>query len=73
MREAYYSEPPSYLDRPATPWEEELVAALQAIFTSGTHDLAGIVMALNRSSVKPPDGETWTADRFQAVLRKVGS
>ena len=72
MRDAYYSEPPSYFGRPVPPWEEELAATLQAIFTAGTHDLEGIVTALNKSSLRPPGGDDWTTDGFKAVLRKVG-
>jgi hypothetical protein len=72
MRDAYYSEPPSYFGQPVTPWEEELAATLQAIFTAGTHDLEGIVTALNRSPLRPAGREDWTADGFKAVLQNVG-
>lgn len=72
MRDAYYSEPPSYFGRPVTPWEEELAATLQKIFIAGTHDIGGIVTALNKSAMRPPGGEDWTVDGFQAVLKQVG-
>ena len=72
MLDAYYSEPHSYFGRPVTPWEEELAATLQGIFTSGTHEVDGIVAALNKSSMRPPGGEDWTVEGFQAVLKKVG-
>lgn len=72
MRDTYYSEPPSYFGRPVTPWEEELAGTLQRIFTSGGHDIDGIVAALNKSSVRPPGGADWTVDGFKAVLSKVG-
>lgn len=70
MRDAYFSEPPSYFGRPVTPWEEELAATLQAIFAAGTHDLDGIVTALNASSLRPPAGDGWTTDSFKALLKK---
>jgi hypothetical protein len=72
MREPYYSEPPSFFSRPAVAWEEELAGALQATFATGTHDLEGIVAALNKTSVKPADGGDWTVERFKAVLKDVG-
>jgi hypothetical protein len=72
MPDDYYSEPPAYFDRPVTAWEEQLAGTLQAIFTSGTRELDGIVAALNKSSVRPPTGEDWTVERFQSVLKDVG-
>jgi hypothetical protein len=72
MPDGYYGEPPAYLDRPVTAWEEQLAGTLQTIFTSGTHELDGIVTALNESSVRLPGGEDWTVERFQSVLKSVG-
>lgn len=72
MRDGYYSEPPSYFARPVAPWEHELAASLEAIFTSGTHDLGGIVAGLNKTSVRPPGGDDWTVESFRAVLKQVG-
>ena len=72
MHEPYYSEPPQFFERSVGPWEEELAAALQEIFSAGTHDLDGMVAGLNQKGVKPPDRDTWTVEGFRSVLKQVG-
>jgi hypothetical protein len=72
MRQSYYGEPPQFVDRQPTAWEEAFAAALQEIFAAGHHELQAIIAGLNRSTVKPPDAQTWTVSEFQSVLRRVG-
>ena len=54
-------------------WENELADVLEETFAQGTHDLAGVVVALNRSRVRPPAGGTWTEGAFQAVMKQLGA
>jgi hypothetical protein len=72
MRESYHSEPPQFLDRPTTAWEEKLADTFQAIFAEGVYDLEGIAAKLQQSDVALRDGTKWTVERLQAVVKELG-
>lgn len=72
MHQFYYGEPPQFVHRQATPWEEELASVLATIFTAGHHELDAIVVGLNRSTVRVPGADKWTVESFTATLKKVG-
>ena len=59
-------------DKPSD-YETKLGDALEAAFTAGHHELPSLVDALNRAGVMAPDGTPWTAERFQADMRKLGA
>ena len=54
-------------------YEKKLSGALFEILSRKTHDLAGIVAALNQSGVKPPSGEIWTDESFAAEMERLGA
>ena len=56
-----------------TQWQMELASAIESIFAKGSHSLDALVDGLNESRVKPPDGGTWTADKFTALMRELGA
>ena len=46
----------------ASGYEKKLSGALFEILSRKTHDLAGIVAALNQSGVRPSSGQSWTEE-----------
>lgn len=58
---------------PPSPEDQALGDALEAILKEGVHDLDGIVAGLNGSGVAPPGGGAWTAEAFQAEMRRRGA
>jgi hypothetical protein len=56
-----------------TQWQMELASTIESIFAKGSHSLDALVDGLNGSRVKPPDGGAWTADKFTALMRELGS
>lgn len=67
---------PRYIHRTlkvsASEYEKNLSGALFEILSRKTHDLAGIVAALNQSGVKPAGGGAWTEESFSAELERLG-
>ena len=57
----------------ATAWETELADVLEETFARGTHDLAGIVEALNRTRVRAPEGGAWTEASLRITLARLGA
>lgn len=58
---------------PLTDYDKALGDALERILATGTHDLPGIVAALNTSGApKPSGGGTWTEDAFRAEMARLG-
>lgn len=53
--------------------EKTLGDALERILATGTHDLSGIVAALNQAGQpKPSTGGSWTEDSFRAEMARLG-
>jgi hypothetical protein len=61
------------IDSPQTAYQNALADALEKIFATGTHDLPGVIGALNAANVKAPDGALWTEESFQAVMADFGA
>jgi len=57
---------------PQTDYERVLADALERILAE-THDLPGIVAGLNAAGLRTPEGKAWTADSFQAVIKRLGA
>jgi hypothetical protein len=53
-------------------YENRLGDALEEVFKSGIHDLAGIVAALNARGLASPDGGAWTEANFGDTMRRLG-
>ena len=56
-----------------TPYTKALGDALESLFDRNIHDLNGIVAGLNDAGVEPPDGGSWTAERFTAEMARLGA
>jgi hypothetical protein len=61
------------IDSPQTAYQTALADALEKIFATGTHDLPGVIGALNAANVKAPDGAAWTEQNFRAVMAEFGA
>jgi len=55
-----------------TPYDEKLAGAIEEVFGSGRHDLAGLVDGLNHLGLFAPGGHPWTEESFQAEMQKWG-
>ena len=58
---------------PPSECEDKLCSALIPILGRNVHDLSGIVAELNKTDVRSETDSSWTAESFQAVLRKYGT
>lgn len=58
---------------PLSTYESDLADALIACFEDGIEDLEPLVAALNDRGVMGPDGAPWTAENFQAEMKRLGS
>lgn len=56
-----------------TPYERKLAGAIEHVFGSGTHDLAGLVAGLNKLGVAAADGAPWTESTFTAEMKRLGA
>jgi hypothetical protein len=68
-----YLEARQTLAAPVTEWESDLADAIENAFSKGNWDLPDLVVALNRSRVRPQEGGNWTEDNFQAIIKKLGA
>lgn len=57
----------------ASEYEKKLSGALFQILSRGTHDLAGIVVALNQSGVTLSSGQAWTEENFSEEMERLGT
>jgi hypothetical protein len=60
-------------DGEPTPYEIRLAGAVEEVFGSGVHDLAGLVTGLNDRGLFAPDGASWTAQTFTAEMQRLGA
>ena len=56
-----------------TPYEMKLAGAIEEVFGTGRHDLAGLVEGLNDMGVPAPGGEAWTADSFTTEIKRLAA
>ena len=59
-----YLQPKQAQRRPPTNYEDLLGDAIERIFASGVHDLAGLVEGLNRQGTTTRAGEPWTEGNY---------
>ncbi len=67
-----YLSPHQTIAHDLSPWQQELAAALEAIFAKGMHKLDEVVVELNQSRVRPPQGGSWSRENFTALMRELG-
>lgn len=60
------------VDEP-TPYERKLAGAIEQVFGSGTHDLAGLVAGLNKLGIAAAGGAPWTEVTFAAEMKRLGA
>jgi hypothetical protein len=56
-----------------TPYEMKLAGAIEEVFGTGRHDLAGLVEGLNDMGVPAPGGEAWTAASFTTEIKRLAA
>lgn len=54
-----------------TPYEKKLAGAIEEVFGTGRHDLAGVVDGLNELGVPAPGGEAWTTESFTTEMKRL--
>ncbi|MBE2997930.1 hypothetical protein IDM40_04285 [Nocardiopsis sp. HNM0947] len=59
--------------RAPTSYENALSDELERVFGRGTHDLPGVVAALNETGVRPAHGGDWTEDTFTTEMARLGA
>ena len=72
MQEDRWLQPHQARDREPTAFESLLGDAIERAFAAGTHDLAGVVAALNRTGPNAPNGQAWTEAGFTALMAQLG-
>lgn len=60
-------------DHEPTSYEIELAGAVEEIFATGIHDLAGLVEDLRTRGLRSPGGEEWTEESFRSEMARLGA
>ena len=68
-----YLEPRQAQGRPPSDYENALADAIEEAFAEGIWDLPALVERLNRIGVRTPDGNAWTAARFEQEIGRFGA
>ena len=55
-----------------TALQQELANAIESVFTKGAQEIDEVVVGLNKTRVRPPNGEDWTEDNFTTLMRELG-
>jgi hypothetical protein len=58
---------------PPTAYENALGDALEQVFEAGAMSIEQVVEGLNGQGFRMPDGGTWSVERFDAELARLGS
>lgn len=66
-----YLQPHQARSAEPTAYEMKLAGAIEEVFGTGRHDLAGLVAGLNELGMPAPDGESWTPDSFTAEMTRL--
>jgi hypothetical protein len=53
-------------------YDEKLAGAIEEIFGTGAHDVAGLVSGLGAANIIAPDGKPWTEEALVAHLKPYG-
>ena len=56
-----------------TPWDLKLAGAIEEVFGTGRHDLAGLVDGLNELGIPAPGGEQWTPEGFTIAIAELAA
>ena len=56
-----------------TAYERKLAGAIEEVFGSGRHDLAGLVTGLNDMGVLGPGGAPWSEESFRTEIQRLGA
>jgi hypothetical protein len=51
-----------------TDYENQLADAIEKAFGQGFHDLDGLVVQLNATTVRTPEGALWTPENYVQVM-----
>ncbi|MDO2934620.1 hypothetical protein Q2T94_09930 [Paeniglutamicibacter sulfureus] len=68
-----YLEPNQTRNGPATAYELKLAGSLSEVFSTGTHDLPGIINGLNALGLHAPGGTAWNEENFRAEMKRLGA
>ncbi len=60
-------------DHEPTSYELELAGAIEEVFATGVHDLAGLVEDLRCRGVRSPGGDEWTEESFRREMARLGA
>jgi hypothetical protein len=66
-----YLQPHQARNADPTPYELKLAGAIEEVFGTGRHDLAGLVAGLNELGVPAPGGEVWTEASYTAEIQRL--
>ena len=68
-----YLQPHQARQRPSTSFEDLLGDAIERAFGQGHWELDALVAYLNKSGPAGPNGQAWTAESFQQVIKTLGA
>ena len=68
-----YLQPHQARQRPSTSFEDLLGDAIERAFGQGHWELDALVAYLNKSGPAGPNGQAWTAESFQQVMKTLGA
>ena len=67
-----YLQPHQARQRPPTSFEDLLGDSIERAFGQGHWELDALVVYLNKSGPAGPNGQAWTAESFQQVMKTLG-
>ncbi len=68
-----YLQPHQARQRPPTSFEDLLGDSIERAFGQGHWELDALVAYLNKSGPAGPNGQAWTAESFQQVMKTLGA
>lgn len=72
MEKGCYLNPHQARDSEPDDYQNLLGDAIERAYAGGIHDLDGLVDRLNEARVPAPNGQSWTAERFQTEMKRLG-
>lgn len=57
---------------PISDYDAKLAGAIEEIFGTGAHDIAGLIQGLRAANISAPDGNAWTEEALVAHLEPYG-
>ncbi len=68
-----YLDPHQARTRASTPFEDLLGDSIERAFAAGVSELPDMVVHLNRTGPSAENGEPWTEQSFQALMKRLGA